>query len=317
VKTSLLRWAGRIIGVAIVATLLAYAFRTLDLSRLSQVLGTVRIAWVVLACMAYAAILPLWALQWSIIAPRTPLNSWRRMLTVVALTSATLNTTPLLVGEVAGAMLLVSRIGLSAAEAVSVSMMDQLLVGIGKITVIAAAALTNPLSAWLTRGLLGLLTGVVLLFAACVALAFSNESSTQWIGNPRIASMLHRLANGLQPLRSVRRALPAIAIALAKRGVELLAVFCVQQAFGVALPISSSLLIVASLNLATLLPVVPGNLGIYEGVVAFAYVALGVSPERAAAMALVQHACFFASLALPGYLWVGAAGLSRSVAAAR
>jgi uncharacterized membrane protein YbhN (UPF0104 family) len=72
----------------------------------------------------------------------------------------------------------------------------------------------------------------------------------------------------------------------------------------VALPPESALLILAAVNLATLLPVVPGNLGVYEAAVVLAYSYLGIAPERALGIALVQHACWFAALALPGYRWL-------------
>jgi uncharacterized membrane protein YbhN (UPF0104 family) len=106
-------------------------------------------------------------------------------------------------------------------------------------------------------------------------------------------------------LRSIGRSAGALALALAKKLAELLAIVCVQHAFGVALPPESALLILAAVNLATLLPVVPGNLGVYEAGVVVAYSWLGVTPERALGIAVVQHACYVAALALPGYRWLG------------
>jgi uncharacterized membrane protein YbhN (UPF0104 family) len=61
---------------------------------------------------------------------------------------------------------------------------------------------------------------------------------------------------------------------------------------------------------------VPGNLGVYEAAVVVAYAWLGVPPERALGIALVQHACYFAALALPGYRWLARRVRDRSAAAA-
>jgi hypothetical protein len=41
-----------------------------------------------------------------------------------------------------------------------------------------------------------------------------------------------------------------------------------------------------------------------------------VPAERALGIALVQHACFFTALALPGYRWLARGPLPRSSAAA-
>ena len=112
------------------------------------------------------------------------------------------------------------------------------------------------------------------------------------------------MAHALAPLRSPRRGSAALALALAKKLAEVLAILCIQRAFGVVLPVASAVLVLAALNLATLLPVVPANVGVYEAVVVLAYGYFGVAPERALAMGLVQHACYFAALALPGYGWL-------------
>ena len=58
------------------------------------------------------------------------------MLSVVSMTSTTLNTTPLLVGEATGVVLLVSRGGLDRPSALSVLAMDQFLVGLAKVAVL-------------------------------------------------------------------------------------------------------------------------------------------------------------------------------------
>ena len=96
----------------------------------------------------------------------------------------------------------------------------------------------------------------------------------------------------------------------------MLAILCVQRAFGVHLPLASGVLVLAALNLATLLPLVPGNLGVYEGAVVVTYAHLGLSAEQAVGIAVVQHAAYFAALALPGYGWLAARGASRTAPAA-
>jgi uncharacterized protein (TIRG00374 family) len=132
----------------------------------------------------------------------------------------------------------------------------------------------------------------------------------------RVARLAAALAVGLAPIRSPSRSGGALALALAKKAMETLAIYCVQRAFGIDLPLASALLVLAAVNLATLLPLVPGNLGVYEGAVVLAYTYFGIPPERALGVALVQHACFFLALALPGYRWLARSPADRSSAAA-
>jgi uncharacterized membrane protein YbhN (UPF0104 family) len=284
-------------------------------------LVNVRPVWVALALVSYFAILPLWALQWLLLAPAGTRTrpSVSRMLGVVAMTSSVLNTTPLLVGEAAGIYFLVACAALERGAALSVLAMDQLLVGIAKVCVLVAAAWTNDLPTWMERGrtMLGLGVGALLLGLAAVA--WRAEAMSRLAAPVRLARFARLIASAgaaLAPLRSPTRGGGALLLALAKKVAELTAIVCLQHAFGLALPLSSALLVLAALNLATLLPIVPGNVGIYEAAVVLAYGRFGVGAERALGIAVIQHACYFAALALPGYRWLAREALSRTSAAA-
>lgn len=304
-------WAASIV---VIVALAALSIHRLDFGRVLLELRGVRFAWMIAALIAFAAILPLWAVQWSLLAPRTPGNTVARMLGVTALMSSTLNTTPLFLGEAAGIVLLVARIGVSRAAALSVTVMDQLLVGIAKITVLSTAALLLTLPEWMRAGWETLIVGVVLLLVLCVLLAWQRTwllAHAERLLPPRVASVIGSLGSALEPLRSPTRGGSALLLALAKKLAEVIAILCVQRAFGIALPFGSAVLVLAALNLATLLPLVPGNLGVYEGAVTLVYTRLGLTAEHAVSIAIVQHACYFVALALPGYLWAATSAASR------
>jgi uncharacterized membrane protein YbhN (UPF0104 family) len=232
------------------------------------------------------------------------------MLRVVATTSSVLNTVPMLAGEAAGIALLVSLAGLDRAAAVSVLAMDQLLVGVAKLGVLAAAALWAPLPGWMTRGVLALVAGVSFLGALLLVVAWGPRAVARRLAPLLPIPVNHALValrQALAPLRSPMRGGGALGLALLKKLVEMLAIVCVQRAFGLDLPFGSAVLALAALNLATLLPIVPGNVGVYEAAVVFAYTSLGVAAERAFAVALVQHLCYFLAFAGPGVLAIAGA----------
>lgn len=306
-------------GAVVLVALLVIAARRIDTSRVIAELRAVRVVWIAGALCCYVAILPLWALQWRILAPPVERNTFTRMLGVVAMTSSTLNTTAFLVGEAVGVVLLVTRIGLTRAAALSVTAMDQLLVGIAKMAVLATGALTLTLPRWMSAGVTALSLGVAALLGGCLLAAWRHESMVAHAGRfvpARAAQALGSMGRALAPLRSPRRGGSALLLAFAKKLVEVLAILCLQRAFGVSLPLASGVLVLAALNLATLLPLVPGNLGVYEGAVVLTYTHLGLSAELAVGIAVVQHACYFVALALPGYAWLAGAGASRATPAA-
>lgn len=306
------RWVMRVVALGVVTALLVLALRRLSFTRVLAELVVVRPLWIALALLCFAAILPLWALQWRMLASSTPAPRFRTMLGVVAMTSTVLNTAPMLVGEAAGVYFLVVEAALARGAALSVLAMDQLFVGIAKVVVLATAATLVALPLWMERAARGLVVAVALLCASLVVVAWRAEPlsalAARWMP-ARLARLILTVGTALGPVRSPGRSAGALGLALAKKIAEALAILCVQRAFGVELSIGSAVLVLAATNLATLLPIVPGNVGVYEAAVVVAYSRFGISPERALGIAVVQHACFFVALALPGYRW-----LARSVA---
>ncbi len=308
-----------VFGVVVLVALLAFAVRKIDAARVVAELRTVRASWIVGALACYVAILPLWALQWRLLAPQTERNTVRRMLGVIAMTSSTHNTAAFFAGEATGGLLLATHVGLGRSAALSVIAMDQLLVGIAKLGVLTTAALTLTLPTWMANGVTALAVGVAALLVCTVLAAWQYEAiatRAQRFVPARAVDAVGTIGQALAPLRSLPRGGGALALALLKMFAETLAMVCVQRAFGIALPFTSAILVLAALNLATLVPVVPANLGVYEGAVVLIYTRLGVPAEQAVGVAVVQHACFFAALALPGYAWLVGAGASRRAAAA-
>lgn len=304
------RRAARWTAFLVLAGLLALSLRRIDLGLAWAELGTIQAGWLVASIVCYAAILPLWALQWHLLAPPSATLTTRRMLEVVAMTSSVLNTTPMLVGEATGIVLLVTRAGLSRGAALSVLAMDQLLVGLAKLGVLASAALILPLPTWMSHAIVTLVVAVVALLVGLGVASLRHADLTRLSDRILPARLRGALANfgpALAPLRSPRLGGGALLLAFAKKLVEVLAILCVQRAFGLSLPLSSAVVVLACLNLATLLPLTPGNVGIYEAAVVFAYRWLGIPTEQALGIAVVQHLAYFIALALPGYWWLGTA----------
>ena len=174
----------RVVFALALAAAFVVTLRRLDPTRAWESIVAVRGAWLVAATLCYLAILPLWAWQWHLLAPRSISQKFRSMLRVVTTTSGVLNTTPLLVGEATGVVLLVAVTGLERTAALSVLAMDQLLVGIAKLVVLATAALLAPLPDWMARAALGLIVAVAALQHLCYLVALAAPG-VLWAGAAR------------------------------------------------------------------------------------------------------------------------------------
>jgi uncharacterized membrane protein YbhN (UPF0104 family) len=300
------RWPLVVLWV-ILTIVLVRALPTLPWARALQELQRVHIRWIIAAVVANLLILPLWAAEWRLLVPLAFHVTYRRMVEVVGVTAAVLNSVPFFAGEISAVALLISRAGLSRGAALSVLALDQLLVGFAKLAVIAVSALHAPLPPWLRAGILSLAAGVALLLAILVPLAHRwTDVRDRLLQRPSKAGALaaRALAWGthFDALRDPDRAWRLVALALGKKGAELLGVIAVQVAFGLEPSAANGLVVLAALSITTLLPIAPGNLGVYEATVFATYRVLGVPSEAALGIAIVQHLCFLLPALAPGYV---------------
>ena len=89
------------------------------------------------------------------------------------------------------------------------------------------------------------------------------------------------------------------------KAAELGGILAVQQSLGLDLPVGTALLVLASVNFATIVSVSPGNLGVFEAASFAAYRLMGVSPEHALTLSLLQHVCYLIPMVGVGYLYGG------------
>ena len=298
-----LEWTNRrrraaMITAWIAATaLLAICARNVDLSRAGQVLASVRLSWAAAAIVANGAILLLWAGFWGALRPPEERSiSFTRMFEITSTASALMNTVPFGGGHAASVLLLIRRGETTQRGALSVLALDQLGEGLAKVSIFLLVGWLLPLPAWMRAGI----TTASLAVAA-------------WLVTLVVAS---RWATELRILERWR-GLKAMAYVGAMKAAEACAIAAVQHAFGVDISVSGTLLVLAAVILGSMIPMSPGNLGTYEASAFLAYRYLGITPEQAMGLALVQHICFIVPSVGVGYLMMSVQTVSRSAIASR
>ena len=287
------------LGAWLLATaLLVVCARTIEWTRAVDVLSTARIGWLGAAVLFNTTILVCWAAFWRAILPASEAPiSYSRMFEIVATASSLMNTVPFGGGHASSIVVLMRRGGTTQRGALSVLALDQLGEGVTKVSLFLLVAMLLPLPVWMKAGVT---TASIVVGAWFIALLVAS-----------------RWACELEILRRWRRALTALACVVTMKAVEGLALVAIQQAFGVQISIGGTLLVLAALILGTMIPSAPGNLGTYEASVFLAYRYLGLSPEQALTLAVVEHLCFLLPSAGIGYVFISAHTLSRSAIASR
>ena len=323
------RWRRRLswtVAWLVMTGLVVLALRTMSWARVWTELRHVRVPWLMLALLANTLIIVCWTALWRTFVPDDRRVRFSTMFGINAITAALMNTTPLLVGHASGMAMLVKRAGLEPSGALGVLALDQLAEGVAKVLTFLLAALLLPLPTWMRNGVIGVAAAVGALLVVLLVLAHLHRPErddtpaqvTAWQGPPgwrrRAWMFMQRWARQLDTLRDWRKAGMALLFAVAMKSCEALGIFAVQRSLGVHLPLETLPVVLATVMLATMIPLSPGNLGPYEAATLFAYRYLGVPAEQALSLGLIQHLAFLAPMLGVGYSMMSlGAGRSRAV----
>jgi uncharacterized membrane protein YbhN (UPF0104 family) len=88
-------------------------------------------------------------------------------------------------------------------------------------------------------------------------------------------------------------------LAMFKKLFKVAAAFAAQAALGLDLPLTAPFVFIAVLDVATLVPLIPGHMGVYEATAAATYVRFGAGPESALLIGVLYHIMFLIAAIVP------------------
>jgi len=277
------------LGSWLVATgIVVLLARTVNLAAVTRLLRQAAPEWLVAALVCNLLILLCWTQQWRALLPSSSRLSFRRMLPLIGMTSLMGNTTPAS-GQISAVVLLSREPGVSRSVAVSVLALDQLVEGTTKLGFLGLAAVLVPLPTWMWPALVALGLGVLMLVALLLLLA----RQSRW---------LQQYVQALETLRQPRNFVVSLGWCGLSKSCELLALMAVQFAFGVEVSVATTIVVLAAVQLGTMVPLAPANIGTYEASAMTVYREAGLPLEMALGLALVQHVCLLVSTAGVGYV---------------
>jgi len=297
-----------VIAWAVASVCVYLAVRKLQWESVLAELKNASLSWFFLAMTGNFCILIFGTLQWLNFLPRIYHVGFRRMIEIIAIVTLTSNTVPFLAGHALAVVLLAKQEKVGHAVALSVIALDQFAEGFAKLSIFLLVVLLTPIPDWMRQGILIALSTILLLFTVLYFFAFQHRHFKIFMGrrsHPRWYKVWHFIsqwAHHLEALRNVRIFALGMGLALTMKGAEVFAIWAIQKSLGVDLPLWTVFLVLASVSLVTMVPVSPGNLGIYEAAVFFVYQYLGLPLEQALGLALLQHLCLLIPNIGAGYL---------------
>lgn len=293
-----------LIRIAILVAL-GVAAALIPWAELSTALRSADPFWIAIAAGLSLSIYPFWVWQWRLLVqPVTPVR-WETTAEVVFCSAAAKSAAATVGGLASAAAMLNLRAGVPLPATAGILAIDQLLVGVAKLAVLILALWLTALPWQVLAGTLSLAGGMAVLLAVLLLIrAGTVRAALPGVIDRRVAV----LVDGLRLLGNPVRLILATALALIKKATEVATALAIQYAVGIEPSLAAAILTVAAVSLATLVPVLPGNLGMHAAGVYIVYEALGVGTALALSAALLQHATVFLGQACAG---LGAVVLGR------
>jgi uncharacterized membrane protein YbhN (UPF0104 family) len=152
----------------------------------------------------------------------------------------------------------------------------EILPSIGLIVWVLAAA---KIPGWASTSLLTVVALGVLLLVLGILSARRHEN-VDLADAGRVRAAITRVRQGLGVLRRGRAALAAAALQSAAWGLQLAAVWAAMRAFHLFLPLIAAGVVLALMNVALIVPLWPGNVGLQQAAIALPLVSYGVVYSR-------------------------------------
>ena len=260
--------------------------------------------WLFAAVFFNACILGVWSSLWYLLLPEKCSVPFSRIFQANSYMSTSCNTIPFPGGHAVGVVALARRAEVGHSVALSVLALDQLMEGFAKTFVLTLVVIFVPLPEPVGQAIL--IFVVVIGFFASIMFYLAHKQPCVKEGTisfiDKIRKFVSRWSVHLKILRDVRIFSFGLLLALLMMFVQTLGIWAVQKSLGLDLPFWAPILVMGALNLVTVLPITPGNFGIYEGTAFLAYQFYGLSSELALSLAFLQHLCFLIPMVGSGYL---------------
>jgi uncharacterized protein (TIRG00374 family) len=297
---------------AVIWSLAAYFFYELfkitDFERTWEGIETARSGWLVVSVLFNLSILLVWASLWNVLVPKNIYVSFLKLFQANSFMSTSCNTLPFPGGHALGLVLLVRITKLKHSVALSVLALDQMTEGIIKVVVLTLAASFSPLPEQMRQGI-SIFIVLIAIFSAFMFYAAHKIPKVASEDDEISPSLLFRIkkfvsqwAGHLETLKDYRVFSAGLLLALIMMALQAAGIWAAQKSLGLDLPFWTTILVMAALNLATILPLTPGNFGVYEATAFLIYKFSGLSPEMALSLALLQHICFLVPMAGTGWV---------------
>lgn len=309
-----------LLGILISAGFLWAAFYNLNPSALFVHLRAVQISWLLAGVLSFYVSMVLIALRWQYLLRAIKQVPLRYLSGLMAICYMGNNVYPLRAGEVLRVVLLYRDYGIALGRSTTTIFIERVFDGMVMLGFIVVPLLFIDIPSSELRMAVNVAAPLFLMaFVSFFVLAL-KPGALRWFVQSvarflpgKLGSVALRLGedvlSGLEALRSPAHVFGALLSALLSWFFNALVYWLVSFAFGLQVSFPVMMTIVGVVNLASALPVSPGQIGVFEFLVSRVLIGVGVGEALALAYALVVHVVIWLPPTLLGFVLLAQRGM--------
>ncbi|MDQ5850866.1 MAG: flippase-like domain-containing protein [Chloroflexota bacterium] len=308
------------LGVAVSALFVYWTATGLEWHAFWGALGQAQYAWLVPAVMVYFG--AVWARTWRWHYMLRHMNAipLRRLFPVVVIGYMGNNVYPARAGEVIRSYVLKRNEGVSISASLATVALERLFDGLVICTFIFATLPFVPLPSVYRRLVAGFSTLFFLALILFLVLAAEPERTDKLAARiiarlvperlrPKVGDLAAKFLHGLGSLRSPREVLMIFLTSIAIWITEAATYWVVMRAFPFSVSFPALMLMMAVVNLFTMIPSAPGYVGTFDKPGIEVLKSFGVAQATAAAYTIVLHVALWLPITLLGLFYMSHASL--------
>lgn len=315
-----------IVGILVSALFLWLAFRELDPAAFWQSIQGANVPLLLLGMLVYGVAVVIITLRWQFLLrsfERVPLT---QLVPLVAIGYMGNNIYPFRSGELLRVFLLRRNHSVPYARGATTVIVERVFDGLVMLSfVIVPLTFLDVASEWVQRVALGtapLFVAALVVFLVLAARPNWLRAVVGWVAGLLpgklggvVNDLSEEIVSGLEGLRSPADFAGTVVSSYATWAVEATVYWIVAFAFGLNLSYALMLVVVGVVNLAGLLPALPGNVGVFQFFASEVLVAAGVAEPTALAYAIAVHVVIWLPPTLAGFFFLAREGLNLGAVA--
>lgn len=298
----------QIVFILILLILFFIFFKQIDLNQLWNSLQKASYPILFFALFCSCVMILIKSFQLSFYLKKIGFSSWFYLFQTTAVWQMVVNFFPFGGAEAISVYLFHYKLNVSKIQSISMMTMEKLADGISLLAVFLFLAIVSDIPHWMKSGIYTLTALILffLVFVVFIAYRFKNlELKLAGEMKSRFRTLLSHFSKWvthLHLLRDWKRGIYVSILGIAIKLIEGIILYSIQKSLGFTFPYWTPFLVIAALNISLSIPVIPGNLGVFEMTVSAVYLYAGANFNTALSFGILYHLIYALPPMIIGYL---------------